>query len=387
MTNEGKKNFKLGMDFSTLRETEQLGGKFYFEGEERELLSLFKEIGINSARLRLWVDPYGPHGEPYGGGTCDLDCVKYLGKRAKDAGMSILLDYHYSDFWCDPSRQLLPKAWAGLSFSELVGKVYEYTRATLSELIAADLEPEIVQIGNEITGGFLWPYGKLQYNEERKANEGFDRLAVLLKSCIKAVREITNAKIMLHLERSGDNRIFREFFDHMRMYDVDYDIIGVSYYPFWHGNMQQLKANLDDMAERYDKDIYLVETSYGFTGEHYNPESDNINLVINNSLKMADGSSAPYPLSPQGQIDFVRDLLNLVINIKNGKGKGFYYWEPAWLPVKGSTWSTESAREYINEQHKPGGNEWANQCLFDYQGHATPALKEFIIFKREVMND
>jgi len=147
--------FDLGMDFSSLEETERLGGVFRQDGKTGDLVEILARNGVNAARLRLWLDPFGENGVPYGGGTCDLPCVMRLAARAKAQGMRFLLDLHYSDFWCDPGRQLPPKAWAGLGTDELAGKIFGYTKRTLQMLRNAGLEPDMVQVGNEITNGML----------------------------------------------------------------------------------------------------------------------------------------------------------------------------------------------------------------------------------------
>ncbi len=374
--------FDLGMDFSSLEETEQLGGKFYQDGVSGDLVEILAKNGVNAARFRLWLDPYSKAGEPYGGGTCDSDCVIRLAKRAKAHGMRFLLDLHYSDFWCDPGRQLPPKAWAGLNETELAEHIYTYTRETLHSLKAAGLQPDMVQVGNEITNGMLWPLARLSDPESGKHRTGYETLSLFVNAGCQAVRDTCPAKIMLHLERSGDNAVWREWFDEVLARGADFDVIGASYYPYWHGNFENLKANLNDMIARYQKDVMVVETAYAFTSEHFDPTQDGAKLVINNSLKCFDGSDAPYPLSLEGQRQFVKELLHLVRDLDNGHGKGVYYWEPAWLPLPGSTWASEAARTYTNEQDKPGGNEWANQCIFDYAGNATPALKEFLRFSK-----
>lgn len=363
----------LGMDFSSLEETEKLGGRFYDNEKQDDLLSILKNNGINGARLRLWVEPYSENGEEYGAGVCDLPCVIRLAKRAKEKGMSVLLDLHYSDFWCDPARQLMPKKWRGLSLHELCERVYEYTSDVLAAMRKEGVEPELIQIGNEITNGCLWEVGKL--TGEGSPREGYDSLAAILKAGIRAAREKSRAEIVLHLENSGNNSLWREWFDEITARGVDFDIIGASYYPFWHGSFSNLKKNLDDMAERYKKDIMIVETAYAFTNEPYKTKNGEIELVIRGDMKLSDGSEPPYPLTKEGQVSFVRNLLSLAGTIKGMKG--VYYWEPAWLPLEGSTWATATARRYMDEEYKAGGNEWANQCIFDYGGNATPALNEF----------
>ncbi len=374
--------FDIGMDFSSLEETEALGGKFRQNGKEGDLVGILSDNGVNAARLRLWVNPFSETGEPYGAGNCDINCVMRLARRAKAHGMKILLDLHYSDFWCDPGRQLPPKAWAGQGVEELSKRVYAYTLDTLHTLERAELAPCMVQVGNEITNGMLWPFGRLSDPEPGKKRTGYEALSRLVNAGCKAVRDAGNAKVMLHLERSGDNAVWREWFDELTLRGADFDAIGASYYPYWHGSFESLRENLNDMIARYQKDVYVVETAYAFTSKHFDPSRESANLVINDSLKCFDGSSAPYPLSIEGQRDFVKELLRLVKGLDKGYGKGVYYWEPAWLPVKGSTWATEAARAYMNESHKPGGNEWANQCIFDYEGNATPALEEFKRFAR-----
>ena len=374
--------FDLGMDFSSLEETERLGGVFRQNGKAGDLVEILAENGVNAARLRLWVDPYSPGGKPYGGGTCDLACLKRLAERAKANGMHLLLDLHYSDFWCDPGRQLVPKAWKGLELEALAARVYDYTRDVLLALRSAGLEPEMVQVGNEITNGMLWPLGRLSDPVPGEARTGFDNLARLVNAGCRAVRNHSGAKVMLHLERSGDNAVWREWFDELLERGADFDVIGASYYPYWHGNFAALKANLNDMIARYGRDVMVVETAYAFTSEHFDPAQTDAALVINDSLRCYDGSPAPYPLTKEGQREFVKELLALIYGLDGGHGKGVYYWEPAWLPLKGSTWATKAARAYMGELQKPGGNEWANQCIFDYAGNATPALEEFSKFSK-----
>jgi arabinogalactan endo-1,4-beta-galactosidase len=194
---------------------------------------------------------------------------------------------------------------------------------------------------------------------------------LLTKKAKATARESGNVKIIFHLERSGDNKRYRHWFDAVTAAGIDFDIIGVSYYPHWHGTMRDVKDNLDDISTRYNKDLMVVETAYPFTGGHYADRPD-VSLVINNEKTMP--YQPPYPLSLEGQSNFVRDLVKMIKSVR--RCKGLYYWEPAWLPLDGSTWSTEAARRYIGEEHKAGGNECANQCLFDYKGNLLPAINE-----------
>ena len=367
--------FWLGMDFSTLEETEALGGVFFQDGVAGDLPKLLKASGVNAARLRLWVNPYAPDGAPYGGGTSDLPRLVRLAKRAKANGMRFLLDLHYSDFWCDPGRQLPPKGWEKLSFPALCDRVYAYTAEVLAELRREGVTPDWVQVGNEITNGMLFPFGALR-EEGDGSRTGYAELSLLLNAGCRAVRDACDARIVLHLENSGNNVIWRQWLDAVTARGVEFDIIGASYYPFWHGSMAGLGANLEDVSQRYGKDVAVVETSYAFTTE--TPDASCAPLVISDPVRCFDGSPAPYPLTREGQRCFVRDILACVASLP--RGIGVFYWEPGWLPVPGSTWATEAARQYMHETDKPGGNEWANQCLFDYAGNANPALSEFAAF-------
>lgn len=361
----------FGADISTLTEVESLGGKFFACGHQVDLVEHLVQKGVSSVRLRLWVDPYGEKGEPYMGGTCDLACVEAIARRAKAAGMTFLLDLHYSDFWCDPARQLIPKSWQGLSLDGLCQKVYEFTRDTLVYLKERGLEPEAVQVGNEITNGMLWPVGALR---GWKPREGFDALAKLLLAGTKAVREYSGAKIVLHLERSYDTPVWVEWLDAMVSRGVPFDVIGASYYPYWHGSIAALQANLTHCIHRYGKEMWVVETAYPFTTEHFDPESVTAKLCISDPEKRFDGTPLDYPVSIQGQADFLKNLLAMVADLPEGLGKAVYWWEPGWLPVPGTSWASSASLRYCGEEEKLTGNEWANQCLFDYSGNALPAL-------------
>jgi len=360
---------EIGMDVSTLEETERLGGKFYENGKEAPLFDILKRHGITSIRLRLWNDPFNEKGENYGAGGCDIETVLRTARRAVENGMNWILDFHYSDFWADPARQLVPKAWRPFTLEQTEKAVYEYTKGILARCKKEALYPAYVQIGNEITNGLLWPVGKAEHDKV----PGYANMIRLLKAGVAAARESGNVKILLHLERSCDNAIYRQWFDAVTKAGVDYDIIGVSYYPHWHGIMQKLKDNLDDISARYNKDVIIVETAYPFTNEHYS-DLPGVSLVITDRIKLPDGSPPPYPHSIEGQGTFIRDLVKTVKSVK--RCTGLYYWEPGWLPMDGSTWATEAARKYMGEEHKAGGNEWANQCLFDYKGNLLPAIGE-----------
>lgn len=356
-----------GMDISTLLEVERCGGKFFDNGKERELLSILQDYDVNAIRLRLWNDPYSEEGEPYGAGTNDLRAVMELSRRARQKGFDILLDYHYSDFWADPGKQFVPKAWRDYSAEQLETAVYDYTKETLLTLEKEGILPDMVQVGNEISKGLLWPYGK---------TPEYENIARFVNAGIRAIREVSDRiKIMIHLDNGGNNALYREWFDNFMERGEDFDIIGLSYYPFWHGTLTMLEDNMKDIALRYGKDLIVAEVSMGYTMEDYREyEALSPEMRKGMATRQELVDQIDYPMTKEGQCRFLQDLLDKIALVPQNKGRGFFYWEPAWIPVPGSGWANECSLEYI-EDKGPGGNEWANQALFDYEGNALPALK------------
>ena len=333
--------FIKGMDVSTLPEETALGAKYYDEGKEGDALEILKKYGANSLRIRLWNDPYSEDGKPYGAGTSDFTKLVALASAGKKLGYSYLLDLHYSDFWADPGKQFPPKEWAYADANALEKYVYDYTKDVLLKLKRLDLLPEMVQVGNEITNGLIWPHGKW---------DNVDNIARFISAGIRAVREVSpDSRVMLHLDCGGNNARCREWFDAYVQRGEDFDVIGLSYYPFWHGTIDDLTNNMNDLSQRYQKDVIVAEVSMGFTMEDY-----------------ADREK----LSPEQRTQ-----------VPEGRGKGFYYWEPAWIPMPGCGWANEESLNYIQDPG-PGGNEWANQALFDYDGNALPALKVIRDFQK-----
>lgn len=356
-----------GMDLSTLPEVEACGGRFYDHKEEKSAIDILKAYGTNAVRIRLWNDPYSPEGEPYGAGTNDLKTTIELAKRIKAAGLEILLDYHYSDFWADPGKQYPPKAWADHDADKLEEDVYEYTRDTLLELKKEGIVPELIQVGNELSNGLLWPLGKVPE---------YENIARFVKAGVRAVREYApTARVVIHLDNGGNNALYREWFDHFTANGGDFDIIGLSYYPFWHGTLQMLQNNMNDIALRYGKDLIVAEVSMGYTMEDYaSYEQLAPDQRKGYATRQELVEKLEHPMTIQGQCDFMKDFLAVIEQVPEHRGIGFFYWEPAWIPVPGSGWATDAALPYIREAG-PGGNEWANQALFDYDGNALPALE------------
>ena len=368
--------FVKGMDLSTLLELERCGAKYYDNGEERDLLAIMKSYDVDTIRIRLWNDPWSETGESYGAGENDLKTSLEIAKRVTAAGFGVLLNFHYSDFWADPGKQIKPKAWADYGVKELEQAVYDYTLESMRTFLDAGVNITMVQVGNELSNGLLWPEGKVP---------NYDNIATFVNAGIRAVRKADAAiPVMIHLDNGGNNALYREWFDNFTKRGEDFEIIGHSFYPFWHGSLQMLNDNMNDIAERYGKDLVIAEVSMGYTMEDYkNYEKLSDEERKGYATRPALVEKIEYPMTKQGQYDFMEDFLNRISHIKGGKGKGFFYWEPAWIPVPGSGWATPASLKYMNDPG-PCGNEWANQALFDYDGNALPTLSLIRDFKPEV---
>ena len=288
-----------GADLSSLAQAEQKGVVFKDNGQPKPGLQLFKDHGYNWIRLRLFHSPARlPNDLPY---------TLALAKDAKKLGYKFLLDFHYSDTWADPQKQYIPRAWHGKSHSELVDAVRQYTQNTIAAFRDADATPDMVQIGNEVIGGMLWPDGHLP--------DHWDNFADLMKSGIEGVQigsaAAAKPKIMIHIDRGGDRKSTKWFFDKCKEHDIPFDVIGQSYYPWWHGSTTDLRENLEFMAREYDKDIFLVEVAYNWRPAEY------------------IGRAGPFPETPEGQQQFLQKVKQLVLETPNQRGRGIFWWEPA----------------------------------------------------------
>ncbi len=295
--------YAIGADVSFLAKCEHDGVIFKENGQPKDVLAMLREHHYNWVRLRIFHDPAAaPDRLPN-----DLNYTLALARRAKALGFHLLLDFHYSDSWADPGKQLTPAAWSGLKHKQLVKQVFAYTRDTIAAFAQQGVMPDMVQVGNEVTNGMLWPDGKLPDN--------WDNFADLLKAGIRGVDAGSGAaprpRIMIHIERSGDYDAAVWFFDNLIAHHVGFDVIGLSYYPFWHGSMTALRGNLHDLALRYRRPIIVVETAYNWT-----PGT-------------SKGKSAEFPESPEGQLQFLRAVDAAVRAIPNGLGQGVFWWEPA----------------------------------------------------------
>ncbi|MBP9099166.1 MAG: glycosyl hydrolase 53 family protein, partial [Ferruginibacter sp.] len=252
---ETKVDKMLGADISHLPELESKGMKFYdTDGKEKDALRILKEHGLNYVRLRIFNDPARDSGYSPKKGFCDLQHTLQMAKRTKAAGMKILLDFHYSDYWADPQHAHMPAAWRNKSFTELKLALYDYTKQVIQALKDQGTTPEMVQIGNEINHGMVWPHGSIN---------NLDSLAQLIYAGIQGVKAVSpSTSIMLHIALGGQNDESKFFFDNMILRGIPFDVIGLSYYPKWHNTLADLDYNLDDLSRRYNKDVLVVEYSH-----------------------------------------------------------------------------------------------------------------------------
>jgi arabinogalactan endo-1,4-beta-galactosidase len=295
--------YAIGADLSFLAKCEQDGVVFKENGQPKDVLAILRGHQYNWVRLRIFHDPAAaPDKLPN-----DLPYTLALARRAKAMGFHILLDLHYSDSWADPAKQPMPAAWAKLNHKQLVKQVFAYTRDTIAAFAKQGLTPDMVQVGNEITGGMLWPDGKLP--------DRWDQFADLLQAGIRGVKAGSRSgprpRIMIHIERSGDYDAAVAFFDQLLARNLKFDVIGLSYYPYWHGDLPTMQNNLRMLALRYHRPIIVVETAYNWTPGR------------------AAGKSRDFPETPQGQLNFLRALDAAVRAVPDGLGQGLFWWEPA----------------------------------------------------------
>lgn len=322
-------------------------------GRVRPIEKVLQHNGATYARLRVWTDPPA--------GYSNLQSALEMARRAKGAGLKVLLDLHYSDFWADPGKQPTPAAWAGQDLPTLASTVHDYTRDTVAAFAAQGTPADIVQVGNEVTAGMLFPLGQLY---PPAGPQGWPGFTTLLKAGIAGAHagapKNHDPEIMIHIDRGGDNGGSRWFYDHMVAWGVDFDLIGLSYYPIWHGSLANLRDNLTDLAGRYRKDIVVVETAYPFTTADGDAER--------NFFPSSDPASMPdlatYPATPQGQAGFFEALRAILLAVPGGHGRGFLDWEPGLLP--GIPWEPGAA-----------GTPNDNLSMWDFDGFALPALQAF----------
>ncbi len=370
-------DFILGMDASSVISQEQSGVIYLNEkGEKEDVFAVLSENGINTIRVRVWNDPYDSRGNGFGGGNCDIEKCVQIGQRAKKYGMTLMVDFHYSDFWADPGKQMTPRAWKNLSIEEKTQALYEYTRDCLLLLRDANVDVSIVQLGNETNGKMCGE--KTWFN-----------IQYLMQAGSRAVREVyPSALVAVHFANPEKADSYMNYAKKLDYYKVDYDVFASSYYPYWHGTLENLSNVLSQVAASYDKKVMVAETSYAYTPE----DTD----FFPNTISDGGTIEKPYPFTVQGQANSVRDLIDTIRN-RTANGIGVVYWEGTWNSVGtesrennftlweqfGSGWATSSARSYDPEDAGKyfGGCAVDNQAFFDENGWPLESLKVFRLLK------
>ena len=370
-------DFIMGMDASCVPALENSGVKYYdFDGTEKDVYEILSDNGINYIRVRVWNDPFDANGNGYGGGNCDIENAIAIGKRATKAGMKLLVNFHYSDFWADPGKQMVPKAWEGMSIEEKSEAVYQYTADCLKKLKKAGVDVGMVQVGNE-TNGYMC------------GEKTWFNIQSLMQAGSKAVREVfPDALVALHFANPETEDRYASYASKLDYYSVDYDVFASSYYPYWHGTLDNLASILSDIATTYNKKVMVAETSYAYT-----PNDTDFNG--NTIGEGADGADK-YPMTVQGQANLVRDVIDTMVN-KTTNGIGVFYWEGTWVSVGQNSWEENSAKwerygsgwasSYAAEYDPDDAGQWYggcavdNQAFFDANGKALESLKVFGLVK------
>ena len=370
-------DFILGMDASCVPALEAGGVKYYdHAGNEKDVYQILSENGINYIRVRVWNDPFDADGNGYGGGNCDIENAVAIGKRATEYGMKLLVDFHYSDFWADPGKQMVPKAWKGMDIDQKCEALNQYTKDCLQKLVDAGVDVGMVQIGNETNGSMC--------GENSSAAGGWKRIMQLMSAGSKAVREVCpEALVAVHFANPENADSYASYGKNLDYYQVDYDVFASSYYPFWHGTLENLTQVLTNIATTYNKKVMVAETSYAFTVE----DTD----FFGNTIGEGGGIVKDYPFTQQGQANLVRNVVNTMANVPGGIG--VFYWEGTWISAGGVTWEENSAlweqygsgwaSSYAGEYDPDDAGQWYggcavdNQAFFDAEGRALESLKVF----------
>ncbi len=327
-------DFIMGMDASAVIAEEQSGVKYYnFAGEEQDVFKTLAENGITHIRVRVWNDPYDKDGHGYGGGNCDVEKAIRIGERATKYGMRLIVDFHYSDFWADPGKQMVPLAWKDMDIDEKSDALYKFTLDALKQMKREGVAVGMVQLGNETNSALC-------------GESGFENIAKLMKAGSRAVRKVyPDALVAVHIANPEREGAYDGFAKKLRTFEVDYDVFASSYYPYWHGTLDNLANVLNGIAEKYDKKVMVMETSYAYTGADTDFSGNTISDETANIVKA-------YPFTVQGQANSVRDVIDTVAHVKNGIG--VVYWEGTWITVG------TNSREENREKWEKYGSGWAS---------------------------
>lgn len=365
--------FIRGMDASAVLAEEKSGVVYYNEkGEVQDVFQTLAEAGVNYIRIRVWNDPYDENGNGYGGGNNDVATAIELGKRATKYGMKVCIDFHYSDFWADPAKQMCPKAWESLTLEEKSDALYAFTKESLSSMLDAGVNVSMVQVGNETNNGMS---GETSYKD----------MAVLMNAGSLAIREVSQSynkeiQVALHFTDASDYDGIDRIMQKLEKYNVDYDILALSYYPYWHGTFDNLKKVMENIKNNYGKETLVAETSYCYTLE----DGDGFANSVGEEDLIKE-----YAATVQSQATALRDVCAAAAE---ADALGVFYWEGTWIPVgssasdnkalweaNGSGWASSYAAGYDADDAGKyyGGCSWDNQALFDFTGHPLASLNVF----------
>ena len=330
--------FINGVDISMLKQVEENGGLFYENGNQIDPIQIFKDKGINTARIKIWHTPSLNYN--------NLESVLEIADRASSVGLDLFLDFHYSDTWADPSSQTKPSAWVDLNFETLCDSLEQYSHHVITKLKNQNTLPKYVQIGNETDCGFLWPDGYVcdESNNDSQWNKLRDLFMHAIEGINSALDTQDTLKIISHVSSGGN-----WFFNNLIGQGVDIDILSISYYPMWHGTLSDLNQNMDELGNEFQKPVLIVETAYPFTLQW----NDNTNNILGLETQLLED----YEASEEGQFTFLHDLITLVD--ENDYGLGICYWAPDWI----------STNQF--------GSPWENQALFDFDGELLDAISVF----------
>ena len=339
--------FSMGVDLSYVNQVEEYGGVYKDSGQVRDVFAIMKAHGANTVRVRLWHTPKWVADLNNGKMYYDLSGTEKTIRRAKEQGMAVNLDIHYSDRWADPAHQETPAAWKNLSLDILKDSVYNYTLAILNHLKSKNLVPEMVQVGNETNSGMLWPAGKVE-------NNNWSDFALLLNSGIRAVRDFSNnstikPRIILHVAQLQNAAHWTDGITGNGV--TDFDILGLSHYAKWSTvtTMAEIENKIRGFKSAYGKQVMIVETAYPWTGDN----ADKYSNIIS-----ATDKAPGYEISTQDQYRYMKDLTQAIIR---GGGTGIMYWEPAWITSGlNDSWGV--------------GSSWENNAFFDFNGNALPVI-------------
>lgn len=365
-------DFIKGVDISSIIALEQSGVKFYNElGNEQDIFTTLKDAGVNYIRVRIWNNPYDSKNQGFGGGNSDLEKAIQMGKRATANGMKLLVNFHYSDFWADPAKQKAPMEWENMNITQKEEALYKFTKDSLKSLLDNNILIGMVQVGNETNGAFC-------------GETDWVNMCKLFNAGAKAIRETSkDILVAVHFANPETAGRYKDYTQKLSDNGVDYDVFASSYYPFWHGSLDNLTSVLKYVSDTYNKKVMVVETSYVYTNEDQDGHGNSV---------PKDGQTLNYPTTVQGQANAIRDVIEAVKAVGDS-GIGVFYWEPAWIGVPGNSleekqllwekygsgWASSYAAVYDPDDAGKwyGGTSWDNQGLFDASGKPLDSLYVF----------